>query len=99
MKLWLLPVIVVSAFGQKSDVPYAPGSDGPGPTYTSKEVHDVYPGSFSSIRKIDFRNFKYLSFDDTGKVADSFALKKGHYKHDEELGHYKIDLDSIHYLA
>jgi hypothetical protein len=57
-----------------------------------------YPGSFASLRKIDFRNFNFLSFDKDGKPSPDFALKNGHFQHDEETNHYSYDLDSIHNL-
>jgi hypothetical protein len=88
---FLLPSM---AFGQTSQVPYAQQSDGPGPTFASENVSVSYPGSYSSIRKVDFRNFKIPFFDEK-----PFSLKNGHYKHDESLGHWSIDLESVYYLS
>ncbi len=48
-------ILLVSAFGQTSPVPYAPGSDGPGPTFGSENINFSYPGVYSSIRKVEFR--------------------------------------------
>jgi len=98
MRLRLLPFVVVSAFAQTSEVPYAPNSDGPGPTFTIKRVHNCYPGSVSSIRRINFRNFKFLNFREDGEPSDGYTLKNGHFQHDARFDHYSIDFDSIHYL-
>jgi hypothetical protein len=89
-----LSLLAAIALGQTSQVPYAQQSDGPGPTFTSENVSVSYPGSYSSIRKVDFRNFKIPFFDEK-----PFSLKNGHYKHDEPLGHWSIDLDSVYYLS
>jgi len=83
--LFALLFTLVPVFGQTSHVPYAPGSDGPGPTFTSENINHSYPGSYSSIRTVDFRNLD--------------PLKNGHYKHDESHVYSSIDLDSIYYLS
>jgi hypothetical protein len=98
-QLALLSILLASAFGQTSSVPYAPDSDGPGPTFRNRQVLHSYPGSFSSIRRVDFRNFRFFSFDEAGRPSGSFSLKNGHYKHDEPLSHESVDLDSVHYLG
>ena len=95
----LLFLLVASAFGQISQVPYSPDGDGHGPTFTSENVDLSYPGSYSSIRKVDFQNFKFTAFDQAGKPAGSFSLRKGHYTHDEPTGHFSMELDSIYYLS
>jgi hypothetical protein len=94
----LLFLLMVAALGQRSSVPYAPDSDGPGPTFTNEGVNLSYPGTYSSIRKVDFRNFKFAIFDKAGKPAQRFFLKNGHYKHDERDSHSSLDLDSVYYL-
>ena len=99
MRRLALLLVVTAAFGQISQVPYAPDSDGPGPTFTSEDVSLSYPGYYSSIRKVDFRNFKFPFFDQAGKPAGSFSVKNGHYKHDEPDDHSSIDVDSICYLS
>jgi hypothetical protein len=80
-----LALIVASAFAQSSDVPY--DSNG-GPTFAIKRVRNCYPGSFSSIQKIDFRNFRFLTFGKDGKPSGGYALKNGHFEHDDEFDHY-----------
>ena len=90
----ILFLLAVAAFGQTSRVPYAAGSDGPGPTFTISDVSLPYPGYYSSIRKVDFRNIKIPFFDER-----SFSLKNGHYKHDEPGAHWSFDLDSVYYLS
>ena len=89
-QIGLLFILLASAFGQSSQVPYFGG-----PGYTSKQVVYPCPGTFSSIRKVDFRNFRFLSFD----PIESFSLKNGHYKHDALGDHQSVDLDSIHNLG
>lgn len=67
-----------------SPVPYADG-----PSYSAtKETHS-YPGSYRSIRTVDFRNLN------DGDVE----LRNGHYGRDEPFDHYSVDLDSIRYLT
>jgi len=95
----LLFLLVANAFGQKSPVPYALESDGPGPTFTSEDVSLSYQGSYSSIRNVDFRNLRVFVPDGAGKPAGSVLLKKGHYKRDESLSHFSMDLDSIYFLG
>jgi hypothetical protein len=98
-QLALLSVLTAIASGQTSQFPYAPQSDGPGPTFASQNVSLSYRGSYSSIRKVDFRNFRFRSYVQAGKPAVSFSLKNGHYKHDEPYDHSSIDLDSVYYLS
>jgi hypothetical protein len=98
MKLWLLPFIIVNGAAQTSDVPYAPGSDGPGPTYMIEQVHNCYPGSFSSIQAINFRDFHFLSFGKDGRPLDGYTLKNGHFQHDAKFDHYSTEFESIHYF-
>lgn len=86
----ILFILLANAFGQTSQVPYFGG-----PGFTSKQVAYQYPGTFSLIRKVDFRNFRFLSFD----PIESFSLKNGHYKHDAPGDHQSVDLDSIHNLG
>jgi hypothetical protein len=43
-------------FSQPSPVPYA---GGPGETFLSVLASAVYPGTYASIRKVDFRNLSY----------------------------------------
>jgi hypothetical protein len=93
----LLSIVFVGAFGQTSQVPYAPNSDGSGPTFTNENVNLSFPGSYSSIRKVDFRNFKFPNFNQAGQPG-SYSLQNGHYKHDEPHSHFSMDLDSIYYL-
>jgi len=94
-----LLILVAAVFGQTSQVPYAPGTDGPGPTFTNETVNLSYPGSYSSIRNVDFRNFNFPILDQAGKPAGSFSLKDGHYKHGEPGDRFSMDLDSVYYLS
>src|SRR5207248_7651198 len=98
MTLWLAPFLIVSAFGQTSDVPYAPDSDGPGPTFTIRQLRNCYPGSFSSIQTINFGTFKFLNFGNDGKPSGGYALKNGHFQRDTKFDHYSTNLESVHSL-
>ena len=90
---------LAGAFGQTSRVPYAPDSDGPGPTFANENAGRSYPGSYSSIRQVDFRNFRYLLFGKSGKTTGSLLFKKGHYEDDEPGSNFSMDLDAIYYLS
>ena len=87
------------ALGQKSPVPYAQDSDGRGPTFTSEDVSLSYRGSYSSIRNVNFLNFRVFILDEAGKPAGSVLLKKGDYKCDEPFSHFSMDSDSIYFLS
>lgn len=93
-QLALLFLLTAAAFCQTSQVPYGLDTDGPGPTFTNDNTSLSYARSYSSIRKVDFRNIKIPFFDKA-----SFSLKNGHYKHDEPGEHWSIDLDSVYYLS
>ena len=83
----IAPVVcgLTTLFGQISPVPYAPNSDGPGPTFASQTVASSFPGKYSSVEKVDFRNLK--------------PLKDGRYKEDEGGVHYSEQLDKVYYLT
>jgi hypothetical protein len=91
-------VLMAGALGQTSPVPYAPGTNGPGPTFTNRQIFYSYPGSYSSIRKVDFRNLTFPTLDENGKPDGSISLRDGHYKHDEDYLHKTMDLNSIDHL-
>jgi hypothetical protein len=83
--LLLLPFVLTGLFSQTSPVPYAPNSDGPGPTFTNQIVTNSLLGKYSSIKKVDFRNLK--------------PLKNGRYQEHEDGSHYSEDLDKVYYLG
>ena len=78
-QLALLLIPLAAACGQTSPVPYAPDSDGPGPTFTSENVSLSYPGAYSSIRKVNFRNLdgRYKKHDPDDHY--SVKLNSVHY--------------------
>ena len=78
-------LVVASVFGQGSSIPYAPNSDGPGPTFASQIVASSFPGKYSSINRVDFRNLK--------------PLKNGRYQEDEGGVHYSEQLEKVYYLT
>ena len=98
-QLALLFFLVADAFSQTSQVPYAPNSDGPGPTFTSENVRLSYEGTYSSIRKVDFRNLRSPIFGDDGKPAGSISFKNGRHKSNDPSDHYLARLDSVYYLG
>jgi hypothetical protein len=71
-------------FSQTSPVPYAPNSDGPGPTFSNETATNSLPGRYSSIQKVDFRNLK--------------PLKNGRYRENGDGVHYSEELDKVYYL-
>ena len=84
---------------QTSLVPYAPDSDGPGPTFTCENVSSSFPGHYSSIRKVDFRNLRFPVLDAGGRPAGSVSFKNGRYKSNSDPDdHYSEELDSVYYL-
>lgn len=87
-------MLSAGAFSQTSQVPYASNGDGPGPTFSYSETSQLYPGFYSSIRAVDFRN---LCGDAAGKPGRR-CLKNGRYKSDEPGSNYSEELDSIRYL-
>jgi len=92
-------LLVACAFSQKSQVPYAPNSDGPGPTFSSNNASLLYQGSYSSIRKVDFQNLRSPIFDDDGKPAGRISFKNGRFKSNDPSDHYSVKLDSVNYLG
>jgi hypothetical protein len=97
---WIYGVLLASAFGQTTQVPHEYG-----PGFTNKQFTYSYPGSFSSIGKIDFRKFLYFAFDVDGKPIPAFvsqangiALQNGQYNHRETGDYEELNLDSRFYL-
>jgi len=91
-QLALALMLLTATFGQTSSVPYDPLNGER--TFTNKEVQVVYPGAYSSIRSVNFRNFKFHT-SEFGVIS----LKNGRYKHDESLVHQAIALESTYYLG
>lgn len=76
---------LVSAFAQSSQVPYMAGG---GPTFAVHTDVRNYPGSYRSIREVDFRNLN------NGRAS----LRSGRYERNEQFDHYSEVLDSVDYL-
>src|SRR5438477_9630174 len=89
----------VAALAQESDVPYAPDSDGPGPTFESKRINDVYPGSHSSLRRINFKDFTFIDFDEHGQLRDRYPLKNGHYQERYDDAYEEMNFIGVRYLS
>ena len=95
----VLSILLTAAFGQKSQVPYDPDNGVPGPTFSNSHAGQFFPGSYSSIRQVDFRNLRIPVFDRAGKPAGSISFKNGRYKSDEPGSNYAEALHSVHYLS
>jgi hypothetical protein len=87
-----------AAPGQRSDVPYAADSDGPGPTYQSTRLNGVYPGSWPSLRKIDFANFTFLGFGENDRKSGRFRLSHGRFQSKYDFGYEEMSLLGVYYL-
>ena len=85
--------------GQSAAVPYGPDTGDPGQTFSSQLLSHLYSGNYSSIRKVNFRDFRLLDFDKSGKPVEGFSLQNGHYQHDKPGDHQTIDLEAVHYLT
>ncbi len=83
-------LLITGAFAQTSQVPYDKLNGGP--TFESRQVSIAYPGSYPSIRYVNFRNFTFHSSDD-------ISLKNGRYKLDEPASYFAARLESRHYLG
>jgi hypothetical protein len=94
LQVTLILMLSAGVFGQTSQVPYAANSDGPGPTFSNSQVGRSFPGSYSSIRQVNFRNLRVPAFDTAGKPAGSISFKNGRYKNDESGTHYSEEVDS-----
>ena len=81
--------VAACAFAQKSSVPYATNGDSTGPTFAVQTESSIFPGSYRSIRSVDFRNLN------NGRVS----LRNGHYERNEDFDHYAVDLDSLVYFS
>jgi hypothetical protein len=69
-----LTILTAGAYGQTSPVPYAPNSDGPGPSFASSQTAHLFPGTYKSIRNVDFGNLKLPIFGADGKPAGSISF-------------------------
>jgi len=85
--LFLLP----GMFAQKSSVPYDRLNGEP--TFTNTLVGFTYPGVYSSLAGVDFRNFTIHELHET------CVLKNGHWRSlRDRAGHQSLDLISTYYL-
>ena len=77
----ILFLLSCSLSAQSPSVPYAQFF---GPDFDNVSVDRAYPGSWPSIRKVDFRDFKLVVFDQTGKQESVLVLKDGRRKWKEK---------------
>jgi hypothetical protein len=81
-------------FAQSHAVPY----DTDGPTFEDLTLDVTFPGAYSRIEDVDFRNSILREFGDDGKLDWKGKLTNGAYEH-REPGYYEtVSLDEIHYL-
>ena len=96
----LLSLLLASAYAQMtSPVPYCTQCDGSRPTFSNRVVSNTCPGTYRSLSSINFRNFRFLQFDQTGKPVDGFTLRNGHHELKEDLGYSENDLVFTHPLG
>jgi hypothetical protein len=95
--LVLLSFSLISAAAQTSPVPY--DSINGGPTFTMTQVDQLYPGSYSTISEVNFRNRAFPEFDDSGRPVEWLQLINGSYQHDEPNFHSSASFESVYYLA
>ena len=95
----LMSLTFANVFAQMSPVPYATYGDATGPTFSDKQIILSYPGTHSSIRKVNFRNLRFFDFDKDGKAVAVFRLRSGHYERNQPFDHESMELDSVHYLG
>jgi hypothetical protein len=85
-----------SLFAQAPPVPYAQFF---GPDFDNVHVDRAYPGSYPSIRKVDFRNWKLIVFDQTGKQDSVLLLKNGRRKWKGKGEVDEANLEEVAYLT
>jgi hypothetical protein len=95
--LALLSFSLISAGAQTSPVPY--DSINGGPTFAMTQVNQVYPGAYSTISAVNFRDFAFPEFDESGRPVEWLQLTNGSYQHDEPNFHSSASFESVYYLA
>ena len=85
--LALLSLLLAGAFAQVSEVPYATDGDGTRPTFTSENVSLPLRGSYTSIRKVNFR-----------KLTADAPVKNRRDKNRDPEDHYSEQSGSVFYL-
>jgi len=84
--------------GQTSPVPYD-ALNGGGLSLTNRPVAFTYPGAYSSLRNIDFRNFKFQAFNLDGKAYDQTnALRNGRWRPADPMDRHRVELKAIYNL-
>jgi hypothetical protein len=87
--------ISLCLYGQRPSVPYAQFF---GPDFDNVRLESSYPGSYQSIRKVDFRNLKLVVFDQTGRPDTVLRLKDGRRKWKEKGEMDEATLEEVDYL-
>lgn len=72
-----LASISLCVFAQAPTVPYAQFF---GPDFDNVHVDHAYPGAYESIRKVNFRNFRLIVFDQSGRTDTVLPFKDGSRK-------------------
>ncbi len=92
----ILFLLSCSLSAQSPSVPYAQFF---GPDFDNVSVDRAYPGAWPSIRKVDFRDFKLVVFDQTGKQESVLVLKDGRRKWKEKGEVDEAKLEEVAYLT
>ena len=88
--------IILTLVGQLSTVPY---DDFTGPSFSNVSGMFSYEGAYSSIRKIDFRNFTVHFFEEKGESNKVVRLKQGGYELRNRYGYSSVTLESVKFLT
>lgn len=80
---------------QASDVPY----DGDyGPSLCDLSVKRSYPGSYDSLKDVDFRNLTAHIFYNQGKSELIATLRKGSFERKLKFSYDSVTVDAVHEL-
>lgn len=93
----LLLVFLATARAQSPPVPYEPNSDGPGPTFSISNDVDNFPGTYTSIRNVNFRKLPN-PFALSGEGSSVLAAVKKFFARKDPDFHSSQKLETIHYL-
>jgi hypothetical protein len=88
------------SFCLSSQAPSVPYAQFFGPDFDNVHVDHSYPAPYPSIRKVDFRNWKLVVYDQSGKQDSVLLLKNGSHKWKEKGGEVdEAKLEEVAYLT
>ncbi len=94
--LWAVLLQASSLSAQTSPVPYDQLT---GPLFHARSSSYAYPGSYRSIRDVDFKNLVVTFWKDRNGRPQLFHLKNGKCETDFHSGHTSVSFKGIHYLS